>query len=1126
MARQAEKTINWQSYEQFLASPEFEAYFTTLTGESSEISLKIAILASDINDVLEGVAPELFIIEKSVELSIEEFFQQFNPQEALNFLNPISTAYADELTPAPPEDDEGPDAGALGCPHFTTFSGMNYDFQGAGEFIAAKSTVAGDNFQVQLRIEPEGSADSSVSIITQIAVQVGNDRVTFDATRNNSTVGNPGSGAGVQIVWVDGVPVNISQSNPVFTLPGGTITEISSNDYQVELNTGEVVTINPFGDGMGFSVALPADAKPGSVEGLLGPDEGQANDFELPNGTVLQQPLNQDQLYQTFANAWRVTDATSILDYGPGQDTETFTDTQYPREILTLADFPAPLVSAAAALVAAAGITDPTLAADAEFDYITMGNPSFITDDAIAAADSGLGVTPTTQAVITDPSAVAPSIGVLPASPSVVEAASGNTPVTFEVVLTSAASTDTVVNYTVTDGVDYVSADNGGKTFFDAADFGGTPPSGSVTVAAGQTEAAITIDVPATALSSAPNKWLGVTVSSSSGLAIYDPTAQTEVVNGQPEPGATAAQPVIKLLTNASTSVISEYPVTLTQNGSAYTLDLGNVLRGVPLSQLQFAIANIAATSGDALAAMISSVTGSGFALSGAQPQSAIDAGDAFNELYLSPTTTTLGAQSTTVTIEAEDTNDSGYLGALPNLTLTVEETVVAPAQASISTTSVQFANARVGTVESQTIGVTNTASLTPAANLDATPSAGAGSTASGAVSGLAAGATDATDVSVGLDTSQAGAITGAVTLNFASDLGNGITVPALPSQTVTVSGNVYREAAGAISPSQAIVHVGDPGTEALVISNTDPADGFSEGLRASLVSSSGAISASGGSTGLIAAGSSDSTSLTASFSTASARTDQGSVTVDFQTDGTGTSGLGTMDLGTSTIPVSITVNNYAQASIEDLNNVGTLQQNGNAYTLNLGTIAQGAVGPTIDLGVLNSAIGPADLLSGNFSISGDSVFTNSGFAAFSGLAAGGAGDTAPTISLATGTTGTFTETITLDPTGSNASGYSGALTPETLTVTGQVIAALTVAVTINRSVINVANDTGTVTFTFSEAPVDFSLADVCFLADGTLSNLSGSGTSYSATFTANAGVVDVHATVECHQRQLSRCWR
>jgi hypothetical protein len=30
-----------------------------------------------------------------------------------------------------------------------------------------------------MRIEPEGKEDSSVSIITQIAVQVGSDRVTF-----------------------------------------------------------------------------------------------------------------------------------------------------------------------------------------------------------------------------------------------------------------------------------------------------------------------------------------------------------------------------------------------------------------------------------------------------------------------------------------------------------------------------------------------------------------------------------------------------------------------------------------------------------------------------------------------------------------------------------------------------------------------------------------------------------------------------------------------------------------------------------------------------------------------------------------------------------------------------------
>ena len=77
-----------------------------------------------------------------------------------------------------------------------------------------------------------------------------------------------------------------------------------------------------------------------------------------------------------------VTDASSLFDYGPGQDTGTFTDTQYPREILTLDDFPSSLVAAAEAAATAAGITDPTEIADAAFDYLSMGDPSVFSEDA------------------------------------------------------------------------------------------------------------------------------------------------------------------------------------------------------------------------------------------------------------------------------------------------------------------------------------------------------------------------------------------------------------------------------------------------------------------------------------------------------------------------------------------------------------------------------------------------------------------------------------------------------------------------------------------------------------------------------------------------------------------------
>src|SRR6185437_5070873 len=63
-----------------------------------------------------------------------------------------------------------------------------------------------------------------------------------------------------------------------------------------------------------------------------------------------------------------------------------------------------------------------------------------------------------------------------------------------------------------------------------------------------------------------------------------------------------------------------------------------------------------------------------------------------------------------------------------------------------------------------------------------------------------------------------------------------------------------------------------------------------------------------------------------------------------------------------------------------------------------------------------------------------------------------------------------------------------------------------TVAVTTNNSDVNVANGTATITFTFSEAPTDFSLSHVT-ATGGVLSNLRQvDATHYTATFTGNAG--------------------
>ena len=954
-----------------------------------------------------------------------------------------------------------PQGGGRGDVHLTTFDGLHYDFQAVGEFVLAKSTVAGDNFQVQIRLSPYGAGPDSATITTELAVQVGNDRVTFDGNR-------------AATVWVDGVASGISTAANTLTLSGGTITELSQNEYQITENTGEVVDITT-GSYEGYTIDLAPSAKPGSVQGLLGSFSGSANDFQLPDGTVLGSSLTSVQLYQTFGNAWRITDATSLLDYAPGQNTATFTDLSHPSYGLPVSSLPTTVVAAATAAVAAAGITDPTAAADAVYDYLVTGNPSFIT----STATSGSTAPVTANAVITQSAPPPPSIGISPSAPTLTEI-SGQTPVTFTISLTSAAAADTVVNYAVS-----AAAIDQGKTYFNAGDFGGTLPSGTVTIHAGQTQAQITVDVPDSALGTSPDKWLAVNISTPGADPIYASTAQVDIFNNGPVAGV-AAQPVLEYVPGNALSATQNAPA-LSQTGNSYTLNLGNVVQGSSIAALQFALANLASAPADSLNASLASLSGSGFNETGLQTAAVITAGGAYSGVYLQASTTSLGTQSETVTFGVNDVNKTGYSGSLPNITLAVTENVIAAAQASVSSSAITLADVRVGASDSQTITVTNTAA-TGAASLDVTLGASTGATASGSISQLAAGASDSTSLTLGLATTLAGLQSSFVTLNLASDLGSGVSVPLPLNQSVALTGAVFRQAAATITQSSAVVHVGDPASQTLSILNSDPADGYSEGLRATVTGATGSIGASG-TTGLVAAGTSDTSSVSVSYSTAAAGVISGQINLGLTSDGTGVDSLAPISIGSQAVSFSVQVDNYAQAVVTKASGAGVLTGSATTgYTLNLGNVAQGAASLTTALGIDNVASGLADLLGGGFVVTGaSSAFTNTLDIA-SGLGAGQT-DTGSSVSLSTASAGTFTETLTLNATGSNASGYSGALTPITLTVTGTVIG----------SAVPVLNSAST---------VNFGDVHVGQVATTTLS-LSNAGAAGSASLDVTPGVVN-----------------
>ena len=325
----------------------------------------------------------------------------------------------------------------------------------------------------------------------------------------------------------------------------------------------------------------------------------------------------------------------------------------------------------------------------------------------------------------------------------------------------------------------------------------------------------------------------------------------------------------------------------------------------------------------------------------------------------------------------------------------------------------------RQGSTNASTLlSITNTAPAGSAA-LDVSIGALTGdATGSGTITALAPGATDTIDVRVGLNTNAAGPQTGTVTLDFSSDLGAGNTAP-LPSEPVALSGTIYREAIAAITPLLLYAHIGDPGTETLDVANIAPADNYSENLIAALTGATGDVTAAGGGpTGDIAPGGSNTAALTLSFSTAQAGVVSGdamvALTSDGGTGGGSIDGLGTVALGTVTVPINISIDNYATAAIVPPSGAGTLTSSGNTATLDLGTVAENSGPFAINFGVVNAASGPADFLSGSFVATAASGFTLTSLAAFSGLAAGQS--TADSVVLDTGAGGVLSQTITLDP--------------------------------------------------------------------------------------------------------------
>jgi hypothetical protein len=298
--------------------------------------------------------------------------------------NTVSWGHIDNVCIQEVRRDPG-DGSTNADPHITTLDGIHYDFQSAGEFVILRD---GSGLEIQTRqtpvctsytpgANPYTGLGTCVSLNTAVAVRVGNHRVSFQP--NLSGVPDP---SGLQL-RVDGALTTLGTG--LALTGGGHLGPSAGGGLQVEFLDGTTLVVTP-----GW---WPAQSKwylnlsvrhTLATDGIIGRISPGGWLPALPNGSSLgPKPTSLHQryldLYQTFADAWRVTNSNSLFDYATGTSTATFTDRTWPAEngaCLVASTPPVKPIEPKLAIQLCREVVEKDRA-DCVFDVTVTGDPGF-----------------------------------------------------------------------------------------------------------------------------------------------------------------------------------------------------------------------------------------------------------------------------------------------------------------------------------------------------------------------------------------------------------------------------------------------------------------------------------------------------------------------------------------------------------------------------------------------------------------------------------------------------------------------------------------------------------------------------------------------------------------------------
>ncbi|XP_070554568.1 sushi domain-containing protein 2-like [Ptychodera flava] len=222
--------------------------------------------------------------------------------------------------------------GGVGDPHFITLDGLEYTFNGHGEFYLIRTetndfTMQGRMMKLKLQ---SGSTVEGATVFTAVAmstrtsdtVQVQmNDRRTLDAWIN-STEGNTG--------WerVDFEENNFWTFNGVSVVKdnignSSLVTVTFSNGVSVQITATEGTLM------MSYMIFGPPSLK-GKTRGLMGTwNDNPDDDLLSADGEYLPQNSELRDIHYSFGMTWNVSEENSLFRYDTGESHATINDYSY-----------------------------------------------------------------------------------------------------------------------------------------------------------------------------------------------------------------------------------------------------------------------------------------------------------------------------------------------------------------------------------------------------------------------------------------------------------------------------------------------------------------------------------------------------------------------------------------------------------------------------------------------------------------------------------------------------------------------------------------------------------------------------------------------------------------------------